>query len=301
MLPFKYKYTVIIPHKNCPDLLQRCIDSIPERDDVEIIIVDDNSDNEHVDFNYFPGMNRKGVQLLFKKEGKGAGFARNQGLNIAQGQWIMFSDSDDFYEPRAFDIIDKNLDDSIDVLHFASLSRNSDTLEVSHERRVVSNESVVNYIENSPLADARLRFRNSAPWNKVIQHTIIQKNNLRFEEIPMNNDVFFALRLSLVATRYKVLKDPLYCFTFRANSISTTKRTFRDENILLITRIRTNQFFKSIGHPELKRSYLGILNAIYKRNGLKYFLGYLAFLSKKFSYLLAVKKNWNNPEIVNKR
>ena len=40
-----YNYSFIIPHKNCPDLLQRCVDSIPERDDVQVIVVDDNSDD----------------------------------------------------------------------------------------------------------------------------------------------------------------------------------------------------------------------------------------------------------------
>ena len=37
-------YSFIIPHKNCPVLLNRCLDSIPIRDDVQIIVVDDNSD-----------------------------------------------------------------------------------------------------------------------------------------------------------------------------------------------------------------------------------------------------------------
>ena len=47
-------YSFIIPHKNCPDLLQRCVDSIPERDDVQVIVVDDNSDEGKK--NYLIGM-----------------------------------------------------------------------------------------------------------------------------------------------------------------------------------------------------------------------------------------------------
>ena len=41
-------YSIIIPHKNTPSLLQRCLDSIPQRSDIEIIIVDDNSDEQKV-------------------------------------------------------------------------------------------------------------------------------------------------------------------------------------------------------------------------------------------------------------
>ena len=40
-----FNYSIIIPHRNIPQLLQRCIDSIPSRDDLQIIIVDDNSDD----------------------------------------------------------------------------------------------------------------------------------------------------------------------------------------------------------------------------------------------------------------
>ena len=42
-------YSIIIPHKNIPNLLQRCLDSIPNREDVQIIVVDDNSDPNIVD------------------------------------------------------------------------------------------------------------------------------------------------------------------------------------------------------------------------------------------------------------
>ena len=62
-------YSIIIPHKNIPNLLQRCLDSIPNREDVQIIVVDDNSDPNIVDFDKFPGLNRSNVEVIFTKEG----------------------------------------------------------------------------------------------------------------------------------------------------------------------------------------------------------------------------------------
>lgn len=90
-------YSVIIPHKNIPTLLQHCIDSIPRRDDVQIIVVDDNSDPEKVDFDNFPGKDDPHVELYFTKEGKGAGYARNVGLEHAKGKWLLFADADDYF------------------------------------------------------------------------------------------------------------------------------------------------------------------------------------------------------------
>ena len=37
----KYTYSVIIPHRNTPDLLERCLDSIPERADIQVLVIDD--------------------------------------------------------------------------------------------------------------------------------------------------------------------------------------------------------------------------------------------------------------------
>lgn len=90
-------YSIIIPHKNIPDLLQRCLDSISPREDVQVIVVDDNSDLLIVDFEHFPGIDRDDVELIFPKDGKGAGYTRNVGLDHAVGKWLLFVDADDFY------------------------------------------------------------------------------------------------------------------------------------------------------------------------------------------------------------
>lgn len=61
-------YSIIIPHYNIPDLLQRLLDSIPQREDIEIIVVDDNSSSDVVDFNHFPGSDRNDVRIIFDKK-----------------------------------------------------------------------------------------------------------------------------------------------------------------------------------------------------------------------------------------
>jgi glycosyltransferase involved in cell wall biosynthesis len=86
-------YSIIIPHKNIPALLQRCLNSIPRREDIQIIVVDDNSDSNIVDFEHFPGMDEPCVDVVFTKEGKGAGYARNVGLSKAKGKWLFIPEN----------------------------------------------------------------------------------------------------------------------------------------------------------------------------------------------------------------
>ena len=58
-------YSIIIPHYNIPELLQRCLNSIPDLPSFQVIIVDDCSDGKIVDFRYFPGMERENVKCIF--------------------------------------------------------------------------------------------------------------------------------------------------------------------------------------------------------------------------------------------
>ena len=60
MTPMIY-YSFIIPHHNTPDLLKRLIDSIPQREDIEVIVVDDNSDEDKK-----ANISRPDVKMIFQ-------------------------------------------------------------------------------------------------------------------------------------------------------------------------------------------------------------------------------------------
>lgn len=88
-------YSVIISHKDIPELLQRCLNSIPQREDIEVIIIDDGS-------KAVPVLTREDAELVALSENGGAGHARNIGLQHAKGNWVLFIDADDFFLPDAF-------------------------------------------------------------------------------------------------------------------------------------------------------------------------------------------------------
>ena len=109
-------YSIIIPYKNCPALLNRCIDSIPQRDDVQIIVVDDNSDETLVDFDSFPNTARQDVRVVRILDSKGAGKARNVGIEQAKGIWLIFCDCDDSFSEVFNNILDKHIERLEDVV-----------------------------------------------------------------------------------------------------------------------------------------------------------------------------------------
>lgn len=158
-------YSIIIPHKNIPSLLQRCLDSIPKKECIQIIVVDDNSDPNSVDFSNFPGLNCEHIEVYFTKEGKGAGYARNVGLNHAKGKWILFVDADDFFVKDFVPFMDKYVNSTFDIVFFDVESRNIETSEITNEGKSFST-FLHSFDYTSKQNLIQLVFNHEVPWGK---------------------------------------------------------------------------------------------------------------------------------------
>lgn len=274
----KIKYTIIIPNKNNKVLLDRLLDSIPMRDDIQIVIVDDNSDN--MDFNDYPGQGRNNVIHIFTKEGKGAGYARNVGINYAIGDWILFADSDDFYVKGAFDILDTYTSNiSYDVIYYNIESVNSLTFEKSDRNKNYS-KYIKMYLDNKDPSGEYIRFRKWEPWNKLINRDFLIKNNIRCDEIPRCNDMMLSLLISYHAKSFLVISDKIYCVTYNPGSI-TRKKIKKDVFLnCVICEIKKNYLYGIIKHNSWKTRFIYITLYLLKNNGLIDTVAMYAYLFK---------------------
>ena len=215
----KISYSIIIPHKNTPKLLQRCLNSIPRRNDVQIIVVDDNSTSSICDFNNYPGKEDPYVKLVFSKKGLGAGYARNVGLKYALGKWLLFVDCDDILYPKTLDILDKYQESDYDIIYFLVDSFDSYTLKPA--KRHLSKENwVKRFDKNIYQMDQWLRFGYTEPWGKLINHDLVKKYNIKFDESLVANDYMFSVLTGYYAKSIKLSKDRYYCVSVRDSSIS---------------------------------------------------------------------------------
>lgn len=224
-------YSFIIPHHNGPDPLNRLLDSIPQRNDVEIIVVDDNSDEDKK-----PSITRKDVQLILlsKDESKGAGHARNVGLDKARGKWLLFADSDDYYLPDFISVLDKYRESDIDILYFNIFSEVSNSDQFNILERYLNSE-------HTHHDRCVLGFSNNAPWNKMFRRDFVFDVGEKFEEIPSSNDAWFTNIMAIKARKITVDTTILYQYVNNPSGITRKVRPLSDRYIVMESIIKRNK------------------------------------------------------------
>ena len=239
-------YSIIIPHKNIPKLLQRCLDSIPRREDVQIIVVDDNSDSNKVDFEHFPGLGDPLVEVIFTKEGKGAGYARNVGLTKAIGKWLLFADADDFYNYCISDVLDEYVDSDADIIYFKHNSLDSDMYTITH--RCAFFDTYIDYwLYSNKKADYFLRYKHTSVWTKLFRKEFIVRNCILFDEVYKSNDVTFAYLAGFFANSINVDSRAIYCTTLRQGSIRHSKVPIEKRMDAFYVSAKRYRFFRKHG------------------------------------------------------
>ena len=235
--------TIVIPHKNRPKLLEKLLSTIPERSDIEVIIVDDGSDYKVVNFDEFPGKERTNTKIIYSKESGGGGYARNMALPHAKGVWLLFADSDDYFNKGFYDKISKYLKESLDVIYFKANSTDLKTNELS-DRTIGYNKFIDLAIKEGNYD--YLRYQVAYPWAKLIKNDLISNNNIKFEEISNGNDVFFSLKVGEKGERFLAVDEVIYTVTSREEHALDVKSL--DKYLVLYnTFYRKSIYLKKIG------------------------------------------------------
>ena len=278
-------YSIIIPHKNTPDLLQYCLDSIPTRDDVQVIVVDDDSDAEIVDFDHFPQWKGEHYECYFTKKGGGTGFAENFGIGYAKGKWLLFVGADDYLLPSANQIFDEEKDTEADMVFFrpkavmledrASFSKRADQYNAIIDRYLVSGDEM------------ELRCRYFSICGRLISRELILDKNIRFDEIKYSNDNLFAVKIGVNAGKINVRDKQLYCITESGNTLTSNFMNKPGE-----LQIRSDAFFRAQtvlhdhGYPVAEERAMSFLRRLFSEDRYAFMLNFERM--RKMGY----KKMW---------
>jgi len=242
-------YSIIIPHRDSADFLAVLLKTIPARDDIQVIVVDNSSIK--MDPGFLGGAGKSNVLLLYSDPEKGAGHARNVGLEKAIGRWIIFADADDFFVGGAFNIFDKYKRSESDVIYFCVTSYYSDTREKANREKTYNKMVMDFYNKRSFENEDILKFKTAVPWGKMIRRQLIKNNNILFDEVIASNDIMFSAKIGYFAKKIEVDPSNVYCVSIRKGSLTKS----RSKEVLFsryCAMIKYNIFMRNIGKPTLQ-------------------------------------------------
>ena len=231
-------YSIIIAHYDIPDLLMRCLKSIPVSEDIQVIVVDDKSPDADTYLERYPELSRPYLEFIRASKNGGAGYARNIGLDHAKGKWLLFADADDFFVGNMYDIINTHVDSDADVIYFQKRAVYSDDINRKSPRSGYLDRIMDIYLKTGD--ELPVRTRHHVPWGKMIKKSLIENYNIRFDEIKYSNDLLFSTYVGCYAKKIKAVDNILYIVTFRESSMTARICSKPDE-----LRIRADAAFRS--------------------------------------------------------
>lgn len=220
------KYSVIVPVFNAESTLHRCIDSLlAERyPNMELILVNDGSKDLSLMICRDYAERFKNVRVIDKENG-GVSTARNAGLDVASGEYILFVDSDDYVTNDYFFSLDNALKKApCDWVQFSYCFDNG------HEKRkhVYTPLIATSRTELIPLIiNAICRKSINGPVAKVYQREIIEANHIRFPiGASVAEDRAFNIKYSFYVNSYAESNHIAYCVnTENENSLTRGLQT----------------------------------------------------------------------------
>lgn len=227
----KYKVSVIVPTYNSGLFLNAFFDSMMYQsigfENIEVIFVDDCSDDEYTLYllNLFEE-NFSNVKSVFLEENNGfPGKGRNVGLTLANSDFVIFSDHDDTYTPKAFETMYEN-----------AIKNNADMV-ITNYYKVFPNEKEEvktvfngeNIVVSDVTDDSRLLSIDPAIWCKLFTKDFLIQKDIRFLEGMLAEDLYFFI-VSLFKSSCTVYLDDFYSYNYYIRNVEGDKSTIHIRN-----------------------------------------------------------------------
>lgn len=210
--------SIIVPVYNAEAYIEQAVNSVlcQDYDDFELILVNDGSKDRT--YEILEKLRRQDERLVvLHNENRGVSYARNLGIDIASGNYIMFMDSDDEYAKGAFAKIANEL----------NRHRETDILCYGYRQIVYKNGQAIteenhaypeiNFLSKEEIGKNILMLVKNemfgAVWSKVYKASVIKEKHLKMQEgLCVGEDFCFNLSIIQEVSSFRAITEPLYLY-----------------------------------------------------------------------------------------
>jgi glycosyltransferase involved in cell wall biosynthesis len=245
--------SIIVPIFKVEKYLPKCIESIQNQTykNIEIILVDDGSPDSCGEICESYSKKDPRIKVIHKVNG-GLSDARNAGLNVANGDYVLFLDSDDYIDEQTCEkmLISLN-NEEVDVL-YGNCTWIYNDREVVVKRRNITEYLVYNGYDFLKTELKTGSFSMQA-WLGLFRRDFLIKNNLFFKFGILHEDEQWTPRVLLAASKVKYIDFSFYNYVIREDSITQKKDQTRNASSLLDICYDLNNYYDRVKDLELKR------------------------------------------------
>lgn len=261
--------SIIVPIYNVEKYLDECLKSIYRLNiKKEVILVNDESpDDSYLIIDRYKRL-YPDETIVINQKNKGLSGARNSGIDIAQGKYISFIDSDDFIDVEKYQNFFNNIKNrDLDILlGNYKIYKEGEKIKLCQRDEKIKNLGIItgkDFFEKSIVVNS---FKDEV-WDNIYSREFLIKNNLRFKENLLHEDTLFFIQALGKARKVEFLDIPFYFYRQRYGGIMS-KLTLKNYQhwIFIITNLIELQ--KTIKFKGLDRFLLNMLWVIYRRENM---------------------------------
>lgn len=224
----KIKISIIIPAYNAEDSLMKCINSIllQTYNNLQIIVIDDGSTDNT--FNLSESLALKDNRIeVYHTENKGSVAARKFGLELSQGEYIGFVDSDDYIESNMFyALLELMVKHDLDFIHSGYIEEheNKKSIISNFEELLVESDDIaskIKFIAKYVLSEDEKHSITPSIWSKLFKAEFIKKCFLPLSDEQQYGEDFLCLcKCILESNRFMLYKKTMYHYVVKESSLS---------------------------------------------------------------------------------
>lgn len=204
------KVSIIIPIYNTGDKLVRCLESVLNQthDDFECLMIDDGSkDQSPRIIDEFAAKDSR-FKAIHKPNG-GVSSARNEGLKVAEGEWVVFLDSDDTIKPNHIEAMLSVVEDGIDIVFtgFEQIVAGNQIVKGhAYDRQIYKGkDGIAKFLDETEALNFMI------PWDRMYRRSVIVKEGILFDtKLSLSEDRLFCYQYLLHTSGIATIPEITY-------------------------------------------------------------------------------------------